>query len=144
MGQTVVGHPVVIGGLPDANGGYYGGYPAQQQYGQQQYGGQPGYAQAGMAGFPAGPAEDPTIPAIVACFCCCWCIGIIAIIKAQEVQQANMQGNFQMAHAKRREAMQWIYITVCIGILFTVGNWVLRMALSGDENAEGGQSSGRT
>lgn len=142
MGQTVVGQPVVIGtGVPGDRWGSHVGHPGL--YGSQAgYGPQAGLYAGGLHGPYTGlagvPAEDPTIPAILACFCCCWCVGIVAIIKAQEVQQLNMQGNFPVAHEKRKEAMTWIYITVGTGIIFSVANFILRMALGSQDKGHGG------
>mmetsp|Transcript_126102 Transcript_126102/g.223332 ORF Transcript_126102/g.223332 Transcript_126102/m.223332 type:complete len:165 (-) Transcript_126102:155-649(-) len=107
MGQTVVGQPVVVGGVP---GAYTTGV----------------YTGSATGGY---PAEDPTLLAIVACICCCWCIGIWAIIKAQQVNQANMTGNYEEAHRRRKEAMQWIYVTVGVGLVFTAIQIVLRISM---------------
>mmetsp|Transcript_94818 Transcript_94818/g.156582 ORF Transcript_94818/g.156582 Transcript_94818/m.156582 type:complete len:182 (-) Transcript_94818:103-648(-) len=130
MGQMVVGQPVVGGIPPSPYGGAYGDAYGGPYRGAS--GGAYGGAYAGAyGGVVAGgaPAEDPTFLAIIACFCCCWCIGIVAIIKAQQVNQANMTGNFMEAHQLRKEAMQWVYATIGVGMVLQVLQLVVSVSM---------------
>merc|ERR1719401_777641 len=106
MGQPV-GAAVHVS--PATAQGYYG-----HQYQPQN---PPGYGER---------AEDPMCMAVIACLCCCWLIGICAILKSVEVQAANARGDFALAHAKRKEAMMWIYITVCVGLSVFIVNVIMR------------------
>merc|ERR1712083_436138 len=105
--------------------GIVGGTPAPVPMGQVVQGGYGGGGYGGpmyamQVGGEHGPAEDPMVMAVVACFCCCWCIGILAICKSMEVQRANAEGDYILAHQKRKEAMMMIYLTVGIGIVILI------------------------
>merc|ERR1719161_744800 len=93
----------------------------QGAYGQS--GAYGGYGQTGAVIVCADgmePAPDPTCLAAVVCFVCCWCLGIIAILKSRQVANFNMMGDYANAHEARRQAMQWIYITIGTGVILHI------------------------
>lgn len=85
------------------------------------------------------PAPDPTCLAAVTCLCCFCPTGLFAVLKAQEVSRANAEGNFPLAHKKRKEAMIWIYVTFAIGFLIQILQTFLRGRTGGDGGGGGAQ-----
>lgn len=120
-GGVLVGQP--IQGIATNNfvvgQGLQGGYRSQPGYG--------GHDQVtvihaeGME-----PAPDPTCLSAIACFFCCWCFGVIAIMKSGQVAQFNRMGDYISAHEARRQALQWIYITIGTGVLLHIIQLVAR------------------
>lgn len=97
---------------------------AANPYGGPGYGG-PGYGPGGGYGHGGGfdeRADSPMCLAVLACLCCCPLVGICALVKSAEVSSANSRGDYQLGHIKRKEAMMWIYMTVCLGMAFYVAN----------------------
>lgn len=114
--NTVLGRPVSGPGGEPMQGSYQ---PRPSQSGDQ-------IAVMYMGECIDEPAPDPTCLAAVTCFCCFCPTGICALLKAQEVSRANAEGNFPLAHKKRKEAMMWIYITFAIGFLLQIVSTLAR------------------
>ncbi|CAK0823864.1 unnamed protein product [Prorocentrum cordatum] len=128
---TVIGTP--IGGQPV--GQPYGMRPQGMAYAPQAHppmgmSSNP-YSGSGYSGSGYGPgggeafderADSPMCLAVLACLCCCPLVGICALVKSAEVSSANARGDYSLGHIKRKEAMMWIYMTVCLGMAFYIAN----------------------
>lgn len=135
--------PVWSEGFPDwkparqveAFAGMFGGIPGQtfRQAPPQNGYSQPQYRQAGY-GQSYSQNDMPPMPqtylvwSILVTILCCIPLGIVAIVYSSGVESAYNQGNYALAQAKSRKALNWVIASVVCG--FVVGVFQVIYALS--------------
>ena len=72
------------------------------------------------------PPPDYLCNSILACLCCCWCLGIVAIVKSVNCSVAVSYGDRVKAERYSREAKQYIFASVGVGIFVIILNIFLR------------------
>lgn len=78
-----------------------------------------------------GTAEKPAnnlVMAILATLCCCVPTGIAAIVYAAQVDSKWSAGDFAGAQHASEESKKWSYISIALGILFSIAYFGLGLA----------------